>query len=114
MALIYKFEELDNSKVKEVGGKNASLGEMFTELSPKGINIPDGYATSADAYRKFIRENEIEGDLKDILSLLDAGDSEQLEKAGKKCRKLIMDASITDEIKDAILEGYRALRKREK
>jgi len=114
MALIYKFEELDNSKVKEVGGKNASLGEMFTELSSKGINIPDGYATSAEAYRKFIRENKIEGSLKDVLSSLDAGDSEQLEKAGGKCRNLIMEATIPEEIQDAILEGYKALKDRDK
>jgi len=114
MALIYKFEELDNSKVKEVGGKNASLGEMFTELSSKGINIPDGYASSAEAYRKFIRENEIEGSLKDVLSSLDAGDSEQLEKAGGKCRNLIMEATIPEEIQDAILEGYKALKDRDK
>ncbi len=44
MKLIYKFSELDNSKVKEVGGKNASLGEMFSELDSKGITIPDGFA----------------------------------------------------------------------
>ena len=60
MKLVYKFEELDNSKTKEVGGKNSSLGEMFKELSSKGINIPDGFATSAETYWKFVKENEIE------------------------------------------------------
>jgi pyruvate, water dikinase len=65
MKLIYKFEELNSSKkVKEVGGKNASLGEMYRELGSKGINVPDGYATSADAYWKFIRENKIEDSFK--------------------------------------------------
>jgi len=114
MKLIYKFEELDNSNVKEVGGKNASLGEMFQQLSSKGINIPDGFATSADAYRKFIRENEIEEKLKETLSSLKADDSEKLQEAGEKCRNLIMEASIPEDIEKAILKSYKELKKREK
>ncbi|MFW6310518.1 MAG: PEP/pyruvate-binding domain-containing protein, partial [Prolixibacteraceae bacterium] len=114
MKLIYKFEELDNSNVKEVGGKNASLGEMFQQLSSKGINIPDGFATSADAYWKFIRENEIEEKLKETLSSLNAEDSEELKKAGEKCRNLIMEASIPEETEKAILKSYKELKKREK
>ncbi len=113
MKLTYKFEELDGSKVKEVGGKNASLGEMFKELGSKGINVPDGFATSAEAYWKFVRENEIEDALKKQLSSLDADDSEKLKKAGKKCRELVMDSKIPDELKDAILEEYNALKERE-
>jgi pyruvate, water dikinase len=114
MELIYKFEELDNSKVKEVGGKNASLGEMFQQLSLKGINIPDGFATSADAYWNFIRENEIEEQLRETLSSANADDSGELKKAGEKCRNLVMEASIPDETEKAILKGYKELKKREK
>ncbi len=114
MKLIYKFEELDNSNVKEVGGKNASLGEMFQQLSSKGINIPDGFATSADAYWKFIRENEIEEKLKETLSSLKADDSDELKKTGEKCRNLIMEASIPEDIEKAILKSYKELKKREK
>jgi pyruvate, water dikinase len=114
MELIYKFEELDNSKVKEVGGKNASLGEMFQQLSSKGIIIPDGFATSADAYWRFIRENEIEGKLKETLASANADDSGELKQAGKKCRNLVMEASIPDDIEKAIVEGFKELKKREK
>ncbi|MFW6310200.1 MAG: phosphoenolpyruvate synthase [Prolixibacteraceae bacterium] len=114
MKLIYKFEELDNSNTKEVGGKNASLGEMFRELSSKGINIPDGFATSAEAYWKFIKENEIESKLKETLSSLKADDSEQLKEVGEKCRKLVMGSEIPQDIKDSILKGYKNLKKREK
>ncbi|MCA1758522.1 MAG: phosphoenolpyruvate synthase, partial [Bacteroidales bacterium] len=114
MELIYKFEELDNSKVKEVGGKNASLGEMFQQLSSKGNNIPDGFATSAEAYWNFIRENEIEEKLKETLSSLKAEDSGELKKAGEKCRNLVMEASIPEETEKAILKGYKELKKREK
>jgi pyruvate,water dikinase len=113
MELIYKFEELDNSNVKEVGGKNASLGEMFHQLSSKGINVPDGFATSAEAYWRFIRENELEDKLKETLSSLNDDDSTELKKAGKKCRKLLMKATIPEDIEKAILDGYNELKKRE-
>ena len=114
MEFIYKFEKLDNSNVKEVGGKNASLGEMFQQLSSKGINVPDGFATSAETYWKFIRENEIEDKLKETLSSVNADDSGELETAGEKCRKLVMKASIPKDIEKAILKGYKELKKREK
>jgi pyruvate,water dikinase len=114
MKLTYKFEELDNSNVKEVGGKNASLGEMFQQLSSKGINIPDGFATSAETYWKYIRENEIEEKLKETLSSVNADDSDELKHVGEKCRNLIMDASIPEDIENAILKGYKELKKREK
>ncbi len=52
MKLIFKFSELDNTRVKEVGGKNASLGEMFKKLDPKGIKIPDGFAKRSGTDRK--------------------------------------------------------------
>ncbi|WP_159517796.1 phosphoenolpyruvate synthase [Sunxiuqinia indica] len=113
MELIYKFEDLDNSNVKEVGGKNASLGEMFQQLSSKGINVPDGFATSAEAYWRFIRENELEDQLKETLSSLNDDDSTELKKAGKKCRKLLMKATIPEDIEKAIFDGYNELKKRE-
>ena len=114
MKLIYKLEELDNSNVREVGGKNASLGEMFQQLSSKGINIPDGFATSADSYWKFIRENEIEEKLSDLLTSVKADDSEELKKTGEKCRNLVLQASIPGDIEKAILKSYKELKKREK
>ncbi|MGM0475298.1 MAG: PEP/pyruvate-binding domain-containing protein, partial [Bacteroidota bacterium] len=59
MKLIYTFQELDHSGVSVVGGKNASLGEMYKHLSSKGIRIPDGFATSAQCYWDFIEENDL-------------------------------------------------------
>ncbi len=114
MKLIYKLEELDNSNVREVGGKNASLGEMFQQLSSKGINIPDGFATSADSYWKFIRENEIEEKLSDLLTSVKTDDSEELKQTGEKCRNLVLQASIPGDIEKAILKSYKELKKREK
>jgi pyruvate, water dikinase len=111
MKLIYKFEELNSSNGKEVGGKNASLGEMYRELGSKGINVPDGFATSADAYWKFIRENNIEDSLKETLASL-GKDAENLKEVGSKCRKLVMNASIPDEVREKILEGFKDLKQR--
>ncbi len=112
MKLIYNFKELNGSKVKEVGGKNASLGEMFRELGSKGIKVPDGFATSAEAYRRFIRENKIEDALKDTLASLDK-DAENLREVGARCRELVMEAPIPEEIKEKIVEGFNQLKKRE-
>ncbi|MFO0469283.1 MAG: PEP/pyruvate-binding domain-containing protein, partial [Bacteroidota bacterium] len=56
---INQFKELSNDQVALVGGKNASLGEMFNRLSPKGIKIPDGFSTTAEAYWLFLDENNI-------------------------------------------------------
>jgi pyruvate, water dikinase len=112
MKLIYKFSELDNSQVKKVGGKNASLGEMFSKLTKKGINIPDGFATSAEAYWKFVRENEILNPLKETLASLDR-DGNNLKEVGKKCREMIMKSPVPSDIKEKILQAHRELKKRE-
>ncbi len=114
MKLIYKFSELDNSKVKEVGGKNASLGEMFSELDSKGITIPDGFATSSEVYWKFIKENEIFENIKESLTSLKKGDNKKLKEVGKKCRNIVMRSPIPGVIKDEIIEAFKDLKKREK
>ncbi len=114
MKLIYKFSELDNSKVKEVGGKNASLGEMFSELDSKGITIPDGFATSSEVYWKFIKENEIFENIKESLTSLKKGDNKKLKEVGKKCRNIVMRSSIPGVIKDEIIQAFKDLKKREK
>jgi pyruvate, water dikinase len=111
MKLVYPFKELDKTKGNVVGGKNASLGEMFKALKSKGINVPDGFATSADAYWRFIRENNIEESLRGALSEL-RKDDENLKEVGARCRKLVMDGEIPAEVKDQIIEGFDELKKR--
>jgi pyruvate, water dikinase len=113
MKMIYKFDELDNSSVKEVGGKNASLGEMFKKLKSKGIGIPDGFATSAEAYWNFINDNNIGEPLKEVLGSLDKENGTNLKEVGKKCRELVMRSSVPKEIKDQILQAHRDLKQRE-
>ena len=112
MKLIYKFNELDNSNVREVGGKNASLGEMFKKLDPKGIKIPDGFATSAEAYWMFMKENDILEPLKKTLGSLNKN-GDNLKDVGSKCRDIVMKSSIPRDIREEILQAHRELKKRE-
>lgn len=113
MNLIYKFQELNNSNTKEVGGKNASLGEMFNKLKSKGINIPDGFASSSEAYWTFIEENELKEDIRGLLKNLNSDSLSNLEDVGKKIRKKIMDANIPEKIENAIIDDFKALKDRE-
>ncbi len=114
MNYIFKFHDLDNSRVAEVGGKNASLGEMFTELESKGVRVPDGFATSSECYRDFLQANDLEKPIQDLLDKLDPENLDSLEETGEKIRKKILDADIPDKISEAITEGYNDLKKREK
>jgi pyruvate,water dikinase len=65
------FNQISISDIAKVGGKNASLGEMYNQLNPKGIGIPNGFALMADAYRLFRKQNNIEQELNDLLLSLD-------------------------------------------
>ncbi len=60
------FGQLDNTKVSQVGGKNASLGELFRKLKRKGIRLPDGFATTADAYKDFLSTNQLEAPVQNL------------------------------------------------
>src|SRR6056297_2985635 len=114
MKLIYKFEELDNTKVAEVGGKNASLGEMFQNLSSREVRVPDGFATSSECYRDFIEKNELKDKIISLLRDLGKDDLGKLKKAGSRIRKMIMDSDIPDETAEQIIDAYKDLKKREK
>ena len=93
MQWIQWFGELTIADVPRVGGKNASLGEMIRELSPKGIQIPDGLALTAQAYHAFIKFNELEGRIQDILKGLDTHDVNDLLRRTAQIRRLILSAS---------------------
>jgi pyruvate, water dikinase len=78
MKWIRWFNELSIADVPQVGGKNASLGEMLRELTPKGIRIPDGFAVTAQAYRAFLHYNELESEIADLLKGLNTHDVNDL------------------------------------
>jgi len=95
-----------------VGGKNASLGEMKRELSPKGINIPDGFALTTKAYWRFLKANKIDKELEKIFSNYKPGDIKSLQETGKKARKLIKSAEFPKDLKRKIIRAYRRLEKK--
>jgi len=107
--LILKFSEISNKDVALVGGKNASLGEMFSQLDKKGVPIPDGFATTAFAYRQFLKENNLLSKLKEIFKNLDIKDMKRLQAAGKAARELILGASFSEDFKNQIIAAYKNL-----
>jgi pyruvate,water dikinase len=111
MALILWFNQIGIKDIPLVGGKNASLGEMIQKLTPKGINIPDGFAVTAEAYKYFIKYNHLEEPIKKILSELDKSNVEDLKKRGKKIRNLLLNGKMPDDLTDAIVKAYSDLEK---
>jgi len=103
------FSEIRKGDVPIVGGKNASLGEMYSQLTPKGINIPNGFATTADAYKYFLDYNGIDKKIAKIFSEVDLSKLEDVQKAGKISRDLTMKGKFPEDLKKEIIEAYEKL-----
>jgi pyruvate,water dikinase len=114
MDYIKFFSVLNNDHVAEVGGKNASLGEMISQLSPKGINVPNGFATTSKAYWFFLKENDLKNPLKKLMNDLDTENYKNLKEIGSKARKKILNAEMPEDLSMAIKSAYRELKKKEK
>lgn len=112
MSFTLRFDEIELKDLPRVGGKNASLGEMIKYLSPKGINVPDGFAVTADAYWHFINANELAPLIKKRLDLLDTGSFSNLQTTGKAIRDEVMSAKIPDDLRKAIIDAYSRLKKK--
>ncbi|MFN5513217.1 MAG: phosphoenolpyruvate synthase [Cyanobacteriota bacterium] len=108
-ALILWFEEVGTHDVGLVGGKNSSLGEMIQQLQPRGVNVPSGFATTAYAYRYFIREAGLEAKLRDLFAGLDVNDMANLQERGQAARELILDTPFPQDLQVAIAEAYSAM-----
>lgn len=103
------FNEISIKDVPKVGGKNASLGEMYRRLSSQGVKVSNGFATTAYAYRFFIKEAGIRKAIKEILRDLDISDIHNLQSRGKKVRQLILKSSLTPEFEKEIVSAYHRL-----
>ncbi|RLJ17179.1 phosphoenolpyruvate synthase [bacterium endosymbiont of Escarpia laminata] len=103
------FENLNMQQVNQVGGKNASLGEMISTLSEMGVSVPGGFATTAHAFREFIHHNRLEERIESLLSDLDINDVEALANTGQSIRQAIMDAPLPTVLKNAVTAGYQKL-----
>ncbi|MCY7286795.1 MAG: phosphoenolpyruvate synthase [Cryobacterium sp.] len=102
------FSEIGLGDIPQVGGKNASLGEMVRALSGEGVQVPDGFATTAHAYRAFIAENEIEPAIRSRLDLFHSG-SASLRVTGEALRELFLGGEFPGDIADDIRASYREL-----
>ncbi len=103
------FDQISMNDVSVVGGKNASLGEMYRELTPRGVRIPNGFATTATAYMRFLAESGLSQKISRILSEIRVEDVESLHSGAEQIRQLILNASLSDELSQAILEAYQQL-----
>jgi pyruvate,water dikinase len=110
--LVVWLEEVSIEDVPLVGGKNASLGEMMKALKPKGVNIPDGFVITANAYRYFIQFNDLERKIKEILKGLNVNDVDDLHRRGEKVRELIKSGKYPEDLKELIKRYYKELSKR--
>jgi len=109
MRYIRFFKELDMNDVPLVGGKNASLGEMYQNLTNKGIRVPNGFATTADAYWHYLDHNHLRGEIRRSLDGLDTSDVQDLAHRGAHIRSLLAHASMPPDLEDEIVRAYRKL-----
>jgi pyruvate, water dikinase len=108
-SLILWFDEVGISDIALVGGKNASLGEMIQQLVPSGVKVPNGFATTAYAFRYFIEKAGLKTKLYSLFADLDVDDVHKLQQIGKQARSLIMHTAFPVELRDAIAKSYAQL-----
>ena len=109
MSFTRPFSQICNNDVASVGGKNASLGEMFNTLGSKGIKVPDGFAVTAAAYREFLAHNNLIAPLEAALGKLDINGLVNLAETGDVCRKLIASGSMPESIVEAVRSAFEVL-----
>ncbi|MFW5810174.1 MAG: phosphoenolpyruvate synthase [Thermodesulfobacteriota bacterium] len=110
-AYIRWFEDLDSDDVSRVGGKNASMGEMIANLKEEGVRVPDGFATTAQAYREFLSANELSDRVESLLGEM-KNESKSLEETGKAIRDLFKQGEFPEDIQEAIGDAYQELGQR--
>jgi pyruvate,water dikinase len=109
--MILWFEDIGIADVPAVGGKNASLGEMTAALAQKGVKVPSGFATTADAYRAFVHDNELAPRITEHLSAFHSGGC-TLQEAGQAIRSLFLEAEMPSHIAEEIVSAYAELGRR--
>ena len=107
--LVLWYNQLGMNDVDRVGGKNASLGEMITNLSGMGVSVPNGFATTADAFNQFLDQSGVNQRIYELLDKTDIDDVTQLAKAGAQIRQWIIDTPFQPELENAIREAYGQL-----
>src|ERR1700743_2461307 len=110
-AYVVPFEQLRMTDVDIVGGKNASLGEMISQLAEAGVQVPNGFATTAQAFRDFLHHNNLTERIAKRLELFDVDDVKALAEAGKEIRQCIVDAPMQPRLEAGIRASFETLQK---
>ena len=106
---VLDFSQISLADLSRVGGKNASLGELLAALGPAGVNVLDGYATTAAAYRRLLQDKELGNRLQALFADFDAENLGDLSRRGAAARAAVLDTPLPQDIRDAILAGYDRL-----
>lgn len=109
LPLVLWYNQLGMNDVDRVGGKNASLGEMITNLSSLGVSVPNGFATTSEAFNQFLDQSGVNQRIYDLLDKTDIDDVDELAKAGKQIRQWIVDTPFTPALEAAIHQAYEQL-----
>src|SRR5437899_815076 len=105
---VLPFDEVSSKDSDRVGGKNAALGEMIRALKKQGVRVPDGFATAADAFRLFVRENQIDKKIRAEIERLEKG-TKSLKAVGKALRALFLKGKFPERVEEQIRKAYRDL-----
>ena len=103
---VIKLSELGMNDVETVGGKNASLGEMISNLSNLGVTVPGGFATTAAAYREFVKADDLAGRINAVLDELDVDDIDALTRAGRQIRQWVLETPLPSQLMDEIVSAW--------
>ena len=106
---ISSFDSLRMTDVGIVGGKNASLGEMISQLDKLGVRVPGGFATTADAYRDFLSQDGLDKRIQSLLDAFNTEDVTALANTGKKIRKLILDTPLPSRLENDIRQAFEQM-----
>lgn len=109
--LILFFNQINSNDVPIVGGKNASLGEMYNELTKKDVQIPNGFATTVAAWNHFLEFNKIRPKLEEIFKTINIEDVKEIQEKGEKARNLILQHDFPLDLKNEIIKAYEKLSK---
>lgn len=111
MKYVRWFKELKKEDISLVGGKNANLGEMYQKLTDLGVKIPNGFAVTTEAYDYFIRFNNLENEIKEILEKTNIYNVVELQNAGEKIRNLIKQGNFPEDLKEEISQAFNELKR---
>lgn len=106
---VIPFEQLGKNDIDKVGGKNASLGEMISHLTDLGVSVPTGFATTADAFNKFLQDTGLNQKISDALIGLNVDDVQTLTETGKKIRNMIIAQQLPKDLEEAIRNAFATL-----